>query len=750
MKKIMQTKKPQPQPQPRLDVGLSVIFRDNAHCIDGLLKSITGIYKELIFVDTGSIDGTRQTVEAWLKQERMSLNVRAKIVDFTWCDDFAAARMAGWTQLTTTWKMWLDTDDILIGGKEELYSAITKLDEQFPQANLVEMLYDYSNTEKIYTPRLLKGDWGWKYAIHEQLYQLAENPRTKPVRSEKVIVRHTRRDPKGSLSNVGRNMDVAKKHYAAAEASGDLEYKLHLSHAIAMGESAVGNQEEAIKHFKVVNDLAPHHPRGRESAGALSTIYHMQGNRELSTKYAKLAGKSYEAVAAFDAGDYQTCIDKQSVGFFEPYQTTHLCAPIQYGLAQFLLVEAAEKQGFTIQQQERAFNLISKEFRNQSEYLSHTYTFRNRLDKISVLVPATPQPFDETSTNRMLGGSEEAVVYLCRALAATHNRNVTVWGRLPPLSVPGHVTKEGVEYQDFSNLNLDSELGTVVVWRCLSTLYKVLEHVKQNKENQNIHHISFWAHDQLLSADKATNQALLQQCSSVIVLSEFHKRRFEEQLLKPENVNFVILANGIEVADLQKANLEADKKQHKVVYTSCPSRGLMSLMNMWPSVKRRVPEATLDIFYDWTSVQTAEPHQYRLLTEKLTELQDLDVVYHGGVGHERLHKEIAEANVWAYSHFENTLVETFCISAVKATALRAKVITVPNGALPEVVPDAIFCNTTEEYEEALVQALSDASSETERRKQLEQEAYERFGWDAVSKRFSDVWSWQYATPELLC
>lgn len=56
-----------------------------------------------VIVDTGSSDATRAA----------ALRYTHRVYDFTWRDDFAAARNFAFDQGTMDYLMWLDADDVL-------------------------------------------------------------------------------------------------------------------------------------------------------------------------------------------------------------------------------------------------------------------------------------------------------------------------------------------------------------------------------------------------------------------------------------------------------------------------------------------------------------------------------------------------------------------------------------------------------------------------------------------------------------
>src|SRR5207248_1654561 len=63
--------------------------------------SARGMFDEIIVVDTGSTDRTKES----------ALQFGAKVFDFPWVDSFAAARNETLRHATGRWTFWLDADD---------------------------------------------------------------------------------------------------------------------------------------------------------------------------------------------------------------------------------------------------------------------------------------------------------------------------------------------------------------------------------------------------------------------------------------------------------------------------------------------------------------------------------------------------------------------------------------------------------------------------------------------------------------
>jgi len=83
--------------------SLCIIARDNENTIGQTLEGVKSFIDEIIVVDTGSLDKTKEVAESY----------GATTYDFEWVDDFAAARNFAFSKATGDWIMWLDTGDVI-------------------------------------------------------------------------------------------------------------------------------------------------------------------------------------------------------------------------------------------------------------------------------------------------------------------------------------------------------------------------------------------------------------------------------------------------------------------------------------------------------------------------------------------------------------------------------------------------------------------------------------------------------------
>jgi hypothetical protein len=92
------------------------IVRNEESNLSSCLRAIDGLFDEIIIVDTGSTD---RTVE-------IARSFGARISDFPWVDDFAAARNAAVARATCDYAFWLDADDVIDPSEREKLEALLR------------------------------------------------------------------------------------------------------------------------------------------------------------------------------------------------------------------------------------------------------------------------------------------------------------------------------------------------------------------------------------------------------------------------------------------------------------------------------------------------------------------------------------------------------------------------------------------------------------------------------------------------
>ena len=91
-------------------LSLAMIVKNEEEKLARCLESVRGVVDEMVIVDTGSQDKTREIAESF----------GAKVSDFTWCDDFAKARNASIERTTGDLVLVFDADFVLQEFPKEL------------------------------------------------------------------------------------------------------------------------------------------------------------------------------------------------------------------------------------------------------------------------------------------------------------------------------------------------------------------------------------------------------------------------------------------------------------------------------------------------------------------------------------------------------------------------------------------------------------------------------------------------------
>ncbi len=146
-------------------ISLCMIVRDEEDVIGRCLESAADLVDEIIIVDTGSTDRTKEIAAKYTE----------KIYDFLWIDDFAAARNVSFAHANCDYCMWLDADDVLMEpDRQEFVNLKERLG---PGVDAVMMQYhtgfdaEGRVTFSYYRERIVKnrvGMW-WKGAVHEAI-----------------------------------------------------------------------------------------------------------------------------------------------------------------------------------------------------------------------------------------------------------------------------------------------------------------------------------------------------------------------------------------------------------------------------------------------------------------------------------------------------------------------------------------------------------------------------------------------------
>lgn len=160
-------------------VSLTMIVRNEEHNLPRCLESVRGLFDEVVLVDTGSTDRTKE----------IALQFGARVIDFTWIDDFSAARNISLDNATGDYVFWLDADDILSPHeRNKLETLLNNLNVEHKQAYVVRCASAQLVVDHVRLfPRLAAIRWA--YRVHEQILPSLQQANI-PVHWSNVTIEH--------------------------------------------------------------------------------------------------------------------------------------------------------------------------------------------------------------------------------------------------------------------------------------------------------------------------------------------------------------------------------------------------------------------------------------------------------------------------------------------------------------------------------------------------------------------------------
>jgi len=166
-------------------VSLTMIVRNEGHNLPHCLKSVSGIFDEIVIVDTGSTDNTKD----------IAVSFGATVIDFAWIDDFAAARNVALDNATGDYVLWLDADDVIESAeREKLEILLKQLNPYSNDAYVLRCVCDTSDGGKLVVdqPRLFPRREGvrWERRIHEVINAALDRAGI-AIKWTDIIVRHS-------------------------------------------------------------------------------------------------------------------------------------------------------------------------------------------------------------------------------------------------------------------------------------------------------------------------------------------------------------------------------------------------------------------------------------------------------------------------------------------------------------------------------------------------------------------------------
>jgi len=186
-----------------ITISLCLIVKNEEDTLGRCLESVKNAMDEITIVDTGSTDKTKEIAARYTE----------KIYDFTWIDDFGAARNFAFSHATQDYIMWLDADDVLL--ENDLQKLLLLKQDLDSTVDSVTMNYNLASdangniVSSLRRNRLVKRarQFQWIGAVHEYL---AVNGK---IIDSDVTVTHK----KERCDTADRNLKIYEKRIADGE-----------------------------------------------------------------------------------------------------------------------------------------------------------------------------------------------------------------------------------------------------------------------------------------------------------------------------------------------------------------------------------------------------------------------------------------------------------------------------------------------------------------------------------------------------
>ena len=244
-------------------IRLCMIVKNESAVLARCLDSIADLMDEIIIVDTGSTDNTKE----------IAAQYTSRIYDFKWTSDFSAARNFSFSKATMEYIYTADADEILDDANRERFLRLKGA--LLPEIEIVQMKYvtqgtfdTVLNAKKEYRPKLFRRlrTFTWIDPIHETV-------RLTPVTFDSdVEILHC---PQSLHSK--RDFSIFIK---AFEHDGQFSPKIRTMYAkelLKTGDKKDFTDAKPI--FQLILDNDPSDDARKEAACVLARIYRMEDNK---------------------------------------------------------------------------------------------------------------------------------------------------------------------------------------------------------------------------------------------------------------------------------------------------------------------------------------------------------------------------------------------------------------------------------------------------------------------------------------
>lgn len=710
----------------------------------------------------------------------------AVVSEFTWTEDFSEARNFNLKQIPDTYEhiMWLDTDDVVIGGESIKPYLAMNMDRYF-------MKYWYAIDES--TGKVLQSHprerivrkrmfiWGAKGlpvgALHENLTPLVE-----PIKDQfidKVVIKHLP-DNQEAQGKGKRNLTILESVYKKEGKQHDPRTEFYLSRCLiddkqdARAEKLLwdylehsGWDEERAMAYQYLGDIYKRNAKPEEAIACYMSA--TKERHDFPWLYIRLA-----SVYA-DLEDWDRVIFYQNIAMKMPVPKTGMVLTPQddqilslVNLFEALFGKRKLKECLAVTKQIREI-LPKDEFWKEKqlqllEVIKAGELSRHVLDLVQeakdlkepqiaqgllLNVPSSiadnalivslrneyipPKTWGEDTICYLTGqGAEEwDDTSLKTGVGGSETAVIYLskyWSKMGyKVTVFGnphkeHTDSDGVVWKNWYGFNYKDNYNYIIAWRN--------PYVFDEKVNAKVKALDL--HDLPYTLD--VNDERLKEITHVMC-----KSKFQTDALMNRNAmdKVVIIPNGYE-----PCTTKAKREPKRLIYTSSYDRGLYEALKYgWPIIRKEHPDAELHIYYGWNifDIFTRGNAERQLFKKKMIELMKQDGVFeHGRISQQELMNERARSSI---HYYPTTFTEIDCISIRESAAVGC----IPVVGSHSVFPERAYCDHSvqgnpydkrvqEKIAKRVVELLnSDLTAMRDEYSKLAQKE----SWEEIAKRWKD-------------
>ena len=253
-----------------MTISVCMIVKNEEKNLAGCLDCLKEIADEIVIVDTGSTDKTKEIAAQYTD----------KIYDFVWVDDFSAARNFAFSKATMDYIYSADADERLDEENQAKFLQLKQI--LLPEVEIVQMYYCNqleNNTiysfDKEYRPKLYKRlrEFVWRERIHEAVTL------SPIVYDSDIEIIHK---PHGNHG--GRDLKIFARMVADGETLSGRLREIYAKELFIAGNEADFEQAEAF--FKACVEEAADEDELKRAACVLARYYRTKGDAAEFFKYA--------------------------------------------------------------------------------------------------------------------------------------------------------------------------------------------------------------------------------------------------------------------------------------------------------------------------------------------------------------------------------------------------------------------------------------------------------------------------------